>query len=80
MVLPEACMDGEVCQAGAGWLNDTLAKGICKAGASGLAANGEAAGEPASDTPCSDCWEYLPVFDDPGMLNCLGRWPDGSEP
>ena len=55
VVLPEACMDGEVCQAGAGWLGGILAKGVCATGGIGLGANGEATGEPASGAPCSDC-------------------------
>ena len=81
MVLPEACMDGEVSQAGAGGLLDaTLANGVCAAGDAAVAANGEEAGKPASGAPGSDCWEYRPAPDDPGMLNCLGRMPEGSEP
>lgn len=80
MVLPEACMDGDVSQAGAGGLDGILAKGVCPADGSALAANGEAAGKSASGALCSeDCWEYRPVAD-PGMLNCLGRLPEGSEP
>ena len=81
MVLPdEACKLGEVCQAGVGWLGGTPAKGVRPLGGAPLAANGEAIGEPASGAPCSACWEYLPEPDEPGMLNCLGRRPDGSEP
>ena len=55
--LPEACMDGEVCQAGAGWLGGILAKGVCLPGGIGLAANGKATGGPASGAPGCDCWE-----------------------
>lgn len=81
MVLPEACMDGEVSQAGGGGLlGAILEKGDCVAGGIALTADGEEVDKPGSSAVCPDCWEYRPRPDDPGMLNCRGRLPEGSEP
>lgn len=67
MVLPEACIEGAA-----------AAEGACIEEAA--AAKGEDAGEACSAASCLGCWEGLPAADAPGMLNCLGRLPAGSEP